>query len=760
MGAKHTEQALQDREARLRLLFDQMPGILWSVDQDLRFTSSVGGGLRALGLQPGQVVGMTLFEYFQTDDPAFAPIAAHQQALNGEVSGYEFEWEDRTFQTRVEPLRDGNGAITQAVGVAFDITEARSARDALRESEHRYRTLFEQSRDAIYVSTLGGALLDFNPSMLSLFGYSGEEMRQLKAEKLYADPADRLRFREAVEREGYATDYEVKLVAKDGRAMDCLVSSTAQYAEDGSLAGYQGIIRDITKRKQAEETLRKEKEFSEAATGSLPGLFYLFDEEGRFLRWNRNLERVSGYSSDEIARMQPLDFFTGDDKRIIAESFEEVFRKGHTAVEADLVSKDGTSTPHLFTGTMVTLDDRRCAVGAAIDVVERRRLEQQLRQSQKMEAVGQLAGGVAHDFNNVLTVVLSNSELLLRAMGPQDPRREELQDIREAAHRAASLTRQLLAFSRKQVLKPQVLNLNEVVVNVEKMLRRLIGEDIELVTMFEPQLWAAEADPGQIEQIVMNLAVNARDAMPDGGKLSIETGNVELDETFARSHYPIVPGRYVMVAMCDTGEGMDAETRSRIFEPFFTTKKLGKGTGLGLSTVYGIVKQSGGYIWAYSEEGLGTTFKIYFPRVEREAESLEPASVAPDPVSGSETVLLVEDNESVRTLARRILENEGYEVIEAHNAAQALLSGGRHEGRIDLLLTDLVMPEISGRELAEKMSGLRPEARVLFVSGLESGPWSAGAGFLQKPFTPDSLARKVREVLDGAQPHKDRATDT
>jgi signal transduction histidine kinase len=328
-----------------------------------------------------------------------------------------------------------------------------------------------------------------------------------------------------------------------------------------------------------------------------------------------------------------------------------------------------------------------------------------------MEAIGQLAGGVAHDFNNLLTVILSNSELLLRGLGTEDPRRDELTDVRQAAQRAAALTRQLLAFSRKQVLKPRVLNLNDVVVNIEKMLGRLIGEDVELVTMLEPEPWSVEADPGQIEQIIMNLAVNARDAMPEGGRLSIETGNVEVDEKFARSHYPISPGSYGMLAVCDTGEGMDTETRSRIFEPFFTTKQMGKGTGLGLSTVYGIVKQSGGFIWAYSEPDLGTTFKIYFPRVAQPAGALEPRERAVQKEHKPETVLLVEDEGSVRGLARRILSEEGFTVIEAESAVEALKVSLTHDGAIDLLLTDLVMPEL-------------------------------------KPFTPESLIRKVREVLD------------
>ncbi len=589
---------------------------------------------------------------------------------------------------------------------------------------------------------------------MSLFGYSRQEMIHLPAAKLYADPEDRRRFQETIEARGAVRDYEVKLVSKDGTVMDCLLSSSAQVHEDGQVVGYQGIIRNVTNRKLAEDILLREKAFSDAAIGSLPGLFYLFDEDGRFLRWNRNIEHVSGFTSDQIAKMSPLQFFRGEGRRQMQETIEKVLTWGYGSVETDFVGRDGTRTPYLFTGKLITLDGKRCIVGTGIDLVERRQLELQLRQSQKMEAIGQLAGGVAHDFNNVLTVILSNAELLLRGLGPEDPRRAELSDIREAAQRAASLTRQLLAFSRKQVLKPRVLNLNDVVSSIEKMLGRLIGEDIELVAMLDPDLWSIEADPGQIEQIIMNLAVNARDAMPEGGRLAIETGNLEIDERFARSHYPITPGSYAMLMVCDTGEGMDAETRSRIFEPFFTTKQLGKGTGLGLSTVYGIVKQSGGFIWAYSEPGLGTTFKVYFPRAVQAAAAFERRQGAAAPEGAAETVLLVEDEASVRSLARRILRDEGYIVLEANTAVEALKVSLAHDGPIELLLTDLVMPELNGRDLAEKLAARRPEMRILFMSGytdhavLRDGDKERDERFLQKPFTPESLIRKVREVLD------------
>ncbi|HYT83053.1 MAG TPA: response regulator [Gemmatimonadales bacterium] len=410
-------------------------------------------------------------------------------------------------------------------------------------------------------------------------------------------------------------------------------------------------------------------------------------------------------------------------------------------------------------GTVLRLD------GISRDITEQRKLEEQFRQAQKMEAVGRLAGGVAHDFNNLLTVITSYSDILLEDLAPHDPRRADMEEIRKAAISAAGLTRQLLAFSRQQVLEPRVLNLNAVVTNTEKLLRRLLGEDVQLVTAPAPQLGAVKADPGQLEQVIVNLAVNARDAMPEGGKLTIETANAVMDEAYVRDHPLAKPGPYVMLAVSDTGAGMDEQTQRRIFEPFFTTKEPGKGTGLGLATVYGIVKQSGGFIWVYSEPGHGTTFKIYLPRVAEPVETVTPPAALGESLRGSETVLLAEDAAAVRAVTRQVLDRLGYTVLEAPNGAAALHLATKHHGPIHLLLTDVIMPELGGRQLAQQLIALRPELRVLYASGytddavVRHGVLTPGVAYLQKPFTPDVLARKVREVLDsphGADPSQVR----
>ena len=395
--------------------------------------------------------------------------------------------------------------------------------------------------------------------------------------------------------------------------------------------------------------------------------------------------------------------------------------------------------------------------GIARDVTERINLESQLRQSQKLEGVGQLAGGIAHDFNNLLTVILGRSQMLQKKLGETSPLQRDVDLIHKTAERAASLTRQLLAFSRKQLLQPRVVDLNTIVTDMGKMLQRLIGEQIELITVLNPDLGRVKVDPGQMEQVILNLAVNARDAMPQGGKLTIETGDAVLDETYSRRYVSVKPGHYVMLAVTDSGCGMDAQTQGRIFEPFFTTKELGKGTGMGLSTVYGIVKQSGGNIWVYSELGSGSAFKVYLPRVEDAADQIPGIRKNRQSTRGTETILLVEDEETVRELSEEILRDEGYKVLVAANGVEAVKVCETHVGPIDLVITDVVMPKMGGPELARQLDVLRPSAKMLFLSGYTNASIAhnnvlkGDAGFLQKPFTAETFRCRVREILDATE---------
>ncbi len=477
--------------------------------------------------------------------------------------------------------------------------------------------------------------------------------------------------------------------------------------------------------------------------------------DGCFRYQSPALQRVLGYSTEELTGRSVFDFIHPEDQKRERDAFElglggsNVLRSS----ECRFRHKDGSWRVLEVTGRVIPdgEEDGPCAVLNVRDVTERKMLEEQLRTSQKMDAIGRLAGGIAHDFNNLLTIILGYTDVLEAGLAHDRARAEEAIEIRKAAERAAGLTRQLLAFSRRQVFERRTINLNALLGNLEKMLQRVIGEDVALATNFDPELGNIRADSGQIEQVIMNLAVNARDAMPKGGKLTIETRGVELDDVYAREHLSVRPGRYVMVAVTDTGTGMDAETKSRLFEPFFTTKEQGKGTGLGLATVYGIVKQSGGTIWVYSEPGHGTTFKVYLPEATGARLSRD-KPVEPFLDRGSETILLTEDEEALRVLARKMLSSCGYTVLESSSAFEAL-EIARSEVNIDLLLTDVVMPEMSGSELAAKIQEIRPEMRVLFMSGytddvvIRHGMLKEGCTFLQKPFTANSLARKVREAL-------------
>jgi len=484
------------------------------------------------------------------------------------------------------------------------------------------------------------------------------------------------------------------------------------------------------------------------------------DSTGILLDVNPALVTMLGYATaSELVGQNLANLYSDSQQWFGLADFLRALEKFH-GLPADWVRKDHTSINVRLSGR--AFRDKGNTIFFELfaeDVTERRALEQQLRQAQKMEAVGRLAGGIAHDFNNLLMVISGYSEFLLERIGPDPALRGPAQEIANAAERATSLTRQLLAFSRKQMLAPKVMDLNAVVTENLKMLTRLIGEDIDLVMVPGGDIGAVKADPGQIEQVVMNLAVNARDAMPQGGKLTIETANVKLDATYARFHSEVRPGDYIMLAISDTGMGMDAETQSHIFEPFYTTKGL-KGTGLGLSTVYGIVKQSEGYIWVYSETGKGTTFKIYLPRVGAtvDTEAAQTATPSQQPGQGRETILLVEDEENLRQLTRQSLENQGYRVIDAADGAAAIRLSQAHKGPIHLLLTDVIMPGMNGRELANQVSPSRPEMKVLYMSGYtdnhigHNGTLDQGIILLQKPFTLPALKAKVREVLDTPPP--------
>ncbi len=523
---------------------------------------------------------------------------------------------------------------------------------------------------------------------------------------------------------------------------------TVAWVADGVAVGLE--------RKRAEDALRQSEErFSTAFRASPVGIAITTLSEGRFLDANDAMLTMLGYGRDDLLGRTGAELGIWSDPADETRLRDEI-RSGRNVRDLELLlrGKRGDLRCVLTSAEPIALAGERHLLLLLHDITQRKRLEDQFRQAQKMEAVGRLAGGVAHDFNNLLTVILSYGDLLRADLPPNTSWGQDLDEIRKAAEGAASLTRQLLAFSRRQVLQLQVLDLNEVVANTERLLRRLIGEDIDLVAILAPGLARVRADPGQLEQVIMNLGVNARDAMPSGGQLTIETENVVIEpETIGPPRAE--PGPYALLAVSDTGVGMDSETQAHIFEPFFTTKEAGKGTGLGLATVSGIVQQSGGFIWVYSELGRGTSFKIYLPAVEAPAARVMPERASTETLRGSETVLLVEDLSAVRAVTREVLERYGYNVLTAADGEAALEVAAEHAGQIDLLLTDVVVSQLSGRDVADRLVAKRPELKVLYMSGytddaiVRHGVLQAGIAYLQKPFAPDALVRKVREALAG-----------
>ncbi len=503
--------------------------------------------------------------------------------------------------------------------------------------------------------------------------------------------------------------------------------------------------------------LGSEAKFAKAFNANPSGMA-ITTLDGRVVDVNEAFLRTLGYTRQEAIGRTTVDLGLWRSAEERARAIQEAQSLGRVqTIEIEGHTKERARRTLLYSAELIELDGTPHVLVLTTDITERRQLEEQLRQAVKMEAVGRLAGGIAHDFNNLLTAIIGSADLLLEDLDPASPARDDVTEIRRAGDRAAQLTRQLLAFSRRQPLTPRVIDVNALVADMDRLLRRLIGEDIELRTVLTPDLGAVRADAGQLEQVIMNLAVNARDAMPRGGKLTIETANTELDESYAREHVTVRAGPAVMIAVSDTGTGMDSETLAHIFEPFFTTKEVGKGTGLGLATVYGIVKQSGGHVWVYSEPGRGTAFKIYLPRVTEPVEGVG-AATAPTTLQGTETILVVENEVPVRELARRMLEARGYTVLTAAAPADALALVERHPEPIHLAVTDVILPGMDGPALARRLEQVRPGLRVLFVSGyaneaiVHHGVLDKGVAYLPKPFTAEALARKVREVIDAPSP--------
>jgi PAS domain S-box-containing protein len=764
-----TMSELRDSEARYRQLVEMSPDPIFVHDDHILFANSAA--LRLFGAARAQdFIGKPTEIIVHPDDRAEVRERTQRTLATDQPNPLTRRLAMRLDGSTVQ-VETTSAAVELPGGrrgvqvVARDVSDRIGAEISLRESEAKFRAIFENSLEAIGVSKSGKHHF-VNAAYLRLFGYERpEELLGRPIGDIIA-PADRGRVSDIVRRrvlgETVPVNYESRGVRRDGGEFDLDIHAST-YSENGEVHTV-AMLRDITGRKREQEArvraaIEREQVLDRAQVQleHLPIACIVLDGEFRVSSWNRAAERLFGWLREEAVGRHPFDLYVPPERRATVDELFERLGAGEVAVgdEGEGRTKDGGEVACRWINTPVHASDGAFigAMAMAWDVTEQRQLEDQLRQAQKMEAVGQLAGGVAHDFNNLLTVITGYGQMLLEHQSLGGPQRRSAEQILKAAGRAAALTRQLLAFSRRQVLQPKVLDLNAVVTELEKLMRPLIGEDIAVALTLASTLGRVRADPGQFEQVIMNLAVNARDAMPQGGTLTIETANVDFAAEATHPREP-GPGHWVMLAVRDTGCGMDQATLKHLFEPFFTTKEPGKGTGLGLATVYGIVKQSGGNVLVYSEPGKGASFEIYLPRIDAVADG------APGPAdgiaenAGDETVLLVEDDPDVLELARSTLGRGGYRVLAARDGESAIALATSHAGDIDLALCDVIMPGMSGRDVVDRLRSQRPDLRAMFMSGyadkaiVTRGVLAPGVVLIEKPFSAHALLRKVREVLD------------
>lgn len=758
---RKAEEARRSSEALFHKLVDNsLVGI--QILQDGKYAFANSRIAEIFGYTEQQLLQLDSWHRVVADDDLEMVKDQVRRRLSGETPHAHYVFRGRRQDGTIVELEIRSTRIEvhgrpAVLGMIVDITDLRRVEVEMQRTTDLLRAVAEWSPDAVFVKDHQGRYLLFNPAAARFVGRRVEDVLGQDDTALF----DVESARTVMERDRHVmasgqTETEEEVLTAAGITRVFLATKAPYRDKRGNVIGVIGISRDISERKRAEETLRLRDRAIQAVTQGIV-ITDPAQANNPIIYVSPSFEELTGYSASEVVG-QNCRFLqgAGTDPDAVAQIRQAVQQGEACKVELLNYRKDGTSFWNELSISPVRDEKGQVThfVGSQADVTARRKLEEQLRQVQKMEAVGRLAGGVAHDFNNLLTIINGYSEVVLDSLEKNHPLADFVQQIQMAGERAASLTRQLLAFSRKQMLKPVVLDLNSLVRDMEKMSRRLISEDIQLVLELKPDLHRINADRGQMEQVVLNLILNARDAMPDGGSLVLETRNVELDANYVATHSEVIPGQHVSLSVCDTGCGMDKETQAHIFEPFFTTKEADKGTGLGLSTVYGIVKQSNGHIDVYSEPGLGTTFKIYFP-----AHLAEDIQHPPEPVPvsiqrGTEGILLVEDEDGVRKLTAQILRSGGYRVVEAANGSDALKLIQQDQKQIHLVITDVVMPVMGGRQLMEQVRQFVPEVKVLFVSGytedaiVRHGILSSEADFLQKPFTAAALKSKVRELLD------------
>jgi PAS domain S-box-containing protein len=763
---KHAEDAIRESEDRYRTLAEAAHDIIFIINRDDRVIYVNQYAAEQMKNRPEEIIGY-LREQIFPPEIAVQQKKSLQMVFDSRQPRYiennaSFLGRESWLGTWLVPLLDEHGDVKSVLGISRDVTERRGAAEALKESEEKYRRLVEESLQGLVIGQgIPPRIVFSNHAIEEMLGYSMEELISYTAEEIqqFIHPEDRAffmqRYLDRLKGNPAPDRQEFRLIHKNGRI--CWVELRGNQVLFQGQPAVQTACLDITERKHVEQALlESEKKYRELIDHSLLGIYITQNHIMKFC--NQRLAQIFGYEKAE-------DLIGIHVNKLVApESWELVdeqvrLRESGSLDEVQYLfrgkRKDGRIIDLEVLGGRILYEGSPAIQGSMIDVTERNRLEAQLLQSQKMEAVGRLAGGVAHDFNNLLTTMMGYSDLLFEMLKSDSSMQEYVMGILNAAKRAANLTQQLLALSRRHPVQLKLLNLNEVVSDTTMMLKRLIGEHIEIILQLESALGHVKADPVQLEQILMNLAVNARDAMPRGGQLTIQTANVVLDESHAHRYAEAEPGNYVMLCIADTGHGMDAQIQEHLFEPFFTTKEVGKGTGLGLSTVYGIVKQSGGYIEVESAPGKGASFKIFFPGLKPGTESQIKETAAVVSCRGTETILLVEDDEKVRSLVAKILNKNGYTVLEACDGEEALRTIEDYQKPVHLLFTDIVMPRLSGPDLARRLLAAYPKMKVLFMSGYadgELGSYGDSAHdmpMVQKPFLPEVLIRRIREVLNG-----------
>lgn len=772
---KEAEEALRRSEELYRQIVQDQTEVVSRFLPDGTFTFVNEVYARVFGKARKQLLGSRWHPVAHPDDMPLIKaklqgMSAQSPVVVSENRVFNAQEEVRWMEFVNRGFFNPDGLLLEVQSVGRDVTERRRAHDAVRDSEGRLRAVIASMTEGVILADVNGRLVEWNEAAMRLHGYAdlNEVLRPL------VSFASIFELRTPEGRILELSEWPMARVLQGERfsglelhvrRLDTGLATVISYGGSPVLDGDGRVVlsaltlHDMTKYRQVEAERNQLLGRLQLQIERMPLAYLLNGPDFRFLGWNAAAERMFGFTEEEILGKHPFEVIVPPQSQSVVTEIFQRLKKGEMNAHGSCenVTKQGRNIICEWHNTPL-LDESGTFYGVlslAQDVTERKELEDQFRQAQKMDAVGRLAGGVAHDFNNLLTVINGFGELVIGALPKDDPSRNLVEEIAKAGERAAGLTRQLLAFSRQTVLEPKVLDPNTLVRNLEKMLRRLIGEDIDLRTSLASDAGHVKADPGQLEQAIVNLCVNARDAMPQGGKLTIETRNIELDKIYAAKHPDVRPGHYVLLAVTDTGCGMDAATKARVFEPFFTTKESGKGTGLGLAMVFGFVKQSGGHVAVYSELGQGTTFKLYLPWIRSTVTSAKSGTLAAVLPRGTETILLVEDEDAVRALGRYALQMCGYTLLEADAGRAAVQVAESHTGAIHLLVTDVVMPGgMGGRQVAEAVTARRPGTRVLYTSGytddavVRHGVLEEGTHFLQKPFTPIALARKVREILD------------